>query len=100
MALIAALLAASMGCQIWVEYITSAQNPSDILSREAYDDKDVRRRIADGEWEQLQTTVSWSAALTLADAAQILQHWGCATGSGGSVGRADTRSFPRSTASA
>ena len=76
MALIAALLAASMGCRIWVEYIASAQNPSDVLSREAYDDEDVRRKLASGDWVRLQTKVDWSAALTISDAQHIVQRWG------------------------
>ena len=76
MALVAALLAASMGCRIWVEYIGSAQNPSDVLSRDGYDAPEVRDNIANGTWVRLQSTVDWSAALSLDSASQVLQRWG------------------------
>ena len=76
MALVAALLAASFGCRIWVEYIASAQNPSDALSRDGYDDTEVQAKLGSGEWVSVRTQVNWSAVLTVADAHQILQRWG------------------------
>ena len=76
MALVAALLAANFGCRIWVEYIASAQNPSDVLSRDAWEDEDVKTKLGEGMWVRLQHQVDWAAALTLSSAAQIIRRWG------------------------
>ena len=54
----------------------SAQNPSDILSRDAHEDKEVQGKLASGEWVRLHTQIDWSAVLTITDAHQIVQRWG------------------------
>ena len=76
MALVAALMAAHLGCRIWVEYIASAQNPSDVLSRDAWENEDVKDKLRTGAWERLRQPVDWTAALSLESAAQIVRRWG------------------------
>ena len=76
MALVAALMAAHLGCRIWVEYIASAQNPSDVLSRDAWENEDVKHKLRTGAWERLRQTVDWTAALSLDSAARVIRRWG------------------------
>ena len=62
------------------------------------DDLNIRRRrgstkLASGDWERLQTKVDWSAVLTISDAHRC-NVGGCATSSGGSVGRTATGRSP------
>ena len=59
-----------------MEYIASAQNPSDVLSRDAWEDEDVKTKLGEGMWVRLQHQVDWAAALTLSSAAQIVRRWG------------------------
>ena len=87
MALVAALLAAKCGCRIWVEYIQSKQNPSDILSRDAYNSEEVQQKLVTGAWVRRQPPVDWSAALGLTSALDLIQRWGQRASLGGdSVG--------------
>ena len=76
MALVASLLAAAAGCRLWFEYVASAQNPSDVLSRDGYEDKAVKRALAEGSWQAYQPSIDWAALFRLDSAAALLQRWG------------------------
>ena len=45
MALVSALHATRLGCMVWYEYVGSAHNTSDILSREAWADPVAQRKL-------------------------------------------------------
>ena len=48
-------------CRVWYEYVASAQNPADVLSRAAWQDARVRQNIQDGLWKRLPAIpVDWA----------------------------------------
>ena len=66
MALILALQAAAAGVLIWVEYVNTAQNPADPLSRGGLEDPVVLRRLASGEWQaKSHSPIEWEVLLNL-----------------------------------
>ena len=66
MALILALQAAAAGALIWVEYVNTAQNPADPLSRGGLEDPVVLRRLASGEWKaKRHSQIEWEVLLNL-----------------------------------
>jgi hypothetical protein len=50
--------------RVWFEYIESASNPSDVLSREAYNDEGVKGHIAAGRWVRLSAPFPWERFVT------------------------------------
>ena len=49
-ALEAAAILAGLGARVWYEHVPSADNPADVLSRDALSDPVVRSKIEAGEW--------------------------------------------------
>ena len=49
----------ALGARVWFEYVQSKSNPSDVLSRDAWDDPDVQRRLASGEWRRVDALIPW-----------------------------------------
>jgi len=60
MALMAALGFIASNTRVWFEFVPSAQNCSDALSREGYDDPVVRKMLASGRWQKLMPEFEWS----------------------------------------
>ena len=50
LALEAAAILAGLGARVWYEHVPSADNPADVLSREALRDPALRSKIEVGEW--------------------------------------------------
>ena len=50
LALQASALLAALGCRCWFEHVPSADNPADVLSRDALDDPTVASMLAGGFW--------------------------------------------------
>ena len=61
LALVFGLSMTALHARVWFEYIQSASNPSDVLSRKAWGDLDVQRRLASGEWTRVDAVVPWQA---------------------------------------
>ena len=80
MALIVGLLAAELGIGLWLEYVHTAQNPADWLSRLGLDDPQVARRLLSGEWTACGGDIDWSKLLNvgLRASSQIVAALGCA----------------------
>jgi len=78
LALVASLLLSSISCRLWVEYVHTAQNPADKLSRDGYKDKEVQRHLRSGAWKQHQPTVDWKAiaGVDLTAPFALLRRWG------------------------
>ena len=51
LALQASAMLAGLGCRCWFEHVPSADNPADVLSREALEDPLVASKVASGAWE-------------------------------------------------
>ena len=47
----------------WYEWVQSAQNPADILSREALDSPAVRKAIQEGAWTLRHLQPDWALIL-------------------------------------
>ena len=80
LALVAGLLAARLGCRVWVEYVHTSQNPADRLSRGGYKDPVVQERVHSGIWVPVQPEIDWRS-ITNQDftaAHSILRRWGTA----------------------
>ena len=66
MALVVSLRAAAIGCHIWVEYVNTAQNPADPLSRGGLDDPVIQRRLATGGWKAMMPgALRWEEMLNI-----------------------------------
>ena len=59
LALVFGLSMTALRARVWFEYIQSASNPSDVLSRKAWGDLDVQQRLASGEWTRVDAVVPW-----------------------------------------
>ena len=83
MALVAALLLSMISCRTWIEYVHTAQNPADKLSRGGYDDPTVKKLLGTKEWIKHQPVVDWSSICDhdLAAPAALLRRWGVEPGS-------------------
>ncbi len=57
MALIFSLNTQALEARVWAEHIGSNQNPSDGLSRDGYQDREVKKFLTNGEWEKLEAEV-------------------------------------------
>ena len=81
LALVASLLLASISCRLWVEYVHTAQNPADKLSRDGYEDAEVKRSLSSGAWIRHQPQVNWQeiAGVDLTAPAALLRRWGIST---------------------
>ena len=49
-------------CRVWFEWLASAQNPADGLSRDGWADQYVMQQIRDGVWLAHDFDVDWSLA--------------------------------------
>jgi len=51
LALRAEAILAGLGARVWYEHVPSADNPGDVLSRDALDDAEVKAKLDSGVWE-------------------------------------------------
>ena len=61
LALQAALACVHLGCRLWIEWVPSHQNLSDGLSRQGWQDKHVKAKIASGAWTRCSWSPDWNA---------------------------------------
>jgi len=54
LALQASAMLAGLRCRVWWEYVPSGDNPSDVLSRDGYQDAEVAKKVREGEWHVVQ----------------------------------------------
>jgi len=59
-----ALSLIALRARAWFEYVESASNPSDVLSRDAYNDATVKDHISTGRWIQLPGPFPWGHFVT------------------------------------
>ena len=59
LALVFGLSLTALNCRAWFEYVQSESNPSDVLSRTAWEDLEVQQRLASGEWVRVEAEVPW-----------------------------------------
>ena len=60
MAMRASISLTALRCRAWFEHVASAQNPSDVLSREAFADLAVQQLLLSRTWVMLpHRTVNW-----------------------------------------
>ena len=62
-ALSANLLLMQLRVRTWFEWLASAQNPSDCLSRGGYSDPNVVNRLREGVWERRDLVFNWDFIL-------------------------------------
>ena len=74
MALIAALRSAELGCRLWFEWVHTAQNPADPLSRLGLEDPGVQQQLRTGSWLALQPSVNWDQVLCTPT--DLVRRWG------------------------
>ena len=56
-ALRASAMLAGLRARVWYEHVPSLDNPADVLSREALEDKKVKDKVNSGEWVLCEPTV-------------------------------------------
>jgi hypothetical protein len=59
MAMTMSLSLMALECRCWFEHLDSALNPSDVLSRDGYEDLAVQAAIAAGKWTRIDPEVPW-----------------------------------------
>jgi hypothetical protein len=53
------LAMAALGTRCWYDWVPSATNPSDVLSRDAWESEEVIMKMRNGEWKLIEGSVPW-----------------------------------------